>query len=176
MYETSDQFTTLQVDITSQSQSHPQHMSHLFRRHSNILCFFCQTPVSSLPKDIRNFKCPTCACWNKYDANGEIISDEPAMYDENLNKDSFAKRGTFRSVCLKTQLTFIAASPRRDRFPTSYGPGPFCHTCQTNQMLLMNLLSSYLPPPEVCRFPNYLTFHLLKCTSHYIAPRLCPTP
>ncbi|KAF7784643.1 hypothetical protein Agabi119p4_808 [Agaricus bisporus var. burnettii] len=111
-------------------------MSHLFRRHSNILCFFCQTPVSSLPKDIRNFKCPTCACWNKYDANGEIISDEPAMYDENLNKDSFAKR----------------ASPRRDRFPTSYGPGPFCHTCQTNQMLLMNLLSSYLPPPE---HPDY---------------------
>jgi len=28
-----------------------------------------------------------------------------------------------------------------------YGKGLFCHTCQTNQMLLSNLLSNYLPPP-----------------------------
>lgn len=30
-----------------------------------------------------------------------------------------------------------------------YGKGVFCHTCQTNQMLLSNLLSNYLPPPTV---------------------------
>ncbi|KAF9822098.1 hypothetical protein IEO21_00092 [Rhodonia placenta] len=54
------------------------------------------------------------------------------MYDEKLNSRSFAKR----------------ASPRKDRLPTMYGSGLFCHTCQTNQMLLANLLSSYLPPPE----------------------------
>ncbi|KAF9455088.1 hypothetical protein P691DRAFT_792180 [Macrolepiota fuliginosa MF-IS2] len=107
-------------------------MPPLFRRHSNIICFFCQTPASPLPKNPRNFRCTTCSCWNRYDANGEILSDEPAMHDETLNKQSFARR----------------ASPRKDRFPTSYGPGPFCHTCQTNQMLIVNLLSSYLPPPE----------------------------
>lgn len=30
-----------------------------------------------------------------------------------------------------------------------YGPGPFCHSCQTNQMLIINLLSNYLPDPSV---------------------------
>ncbi|KXN83863.1 Integral inner nuclear membrane protein ima1 [Leucoagaricus sp. SymC.cos] len=109
-------------------------MSQLFRRHSNIACFFCHTAVSPFPKNPRNFKCPTCGCWNRYDVSGEIVSDEPAMHDEALNKQSFLKRGN--------------SSLRIDRFPTSYGPGPFCHTCQTNQMLIVNLLSSYLPPPE----------------------------
>lgn len=43
------------------------------------------------------------------------------------------------------------ASPSKDRLPTMYGENRsiFCHTCQTNQMLLTNLLSNYLPPPEV---------------------------
>ncbi|KAF8203181.1 Ima1 N-terminal domain-containing protein [Pholiota molesta] len=103
-------------------------MPPLFRRHSNIRCFFCQSHVP-FPSNIRNFKCTACSCWNRYDESGEIISDEPAMHEEHLNSRSFAKRG----------------SPSKDRLPTMYGPGPFCHSCQTNQMLLINLLSNYLP-------------------------------
>lgn len=106
-------------------------MPALFRRHSNIQCFFCQSPVP-FPVNIRSFKCPACSCWNRFDQNGEIISDEPAMHEEHLNSTSFAKR----------------ASPSKDRLPTLYGPGPFCHSCQTNQMLIVNLLSNYLPAPE----------------------------
>lgn len=64
------------------------------------------------------------------------MSDEPAMHDESLNSKSFAKR----------------ASPSKDRLPSMYGTGQFCHTCQTNQMLLVNLLSNYLPPPH---HPDY---------------------
>lgn len=41
------------------------------------------------------------------------------------------------------------ASHSTDRLPTMYGPGPFCHSCQTNQMLIINLLSNYLPDPSV---------------------------
>ncbi|KII93775.1 hypothetical protein PLICRDRAFT_101031 [Plicaturopsis crispa FD-325 SS-3] len=103
-----------------------------FRRPSNVSCFFCQSTVSPMPQNPRSFRCPHCSCWNRYDAHGEIMSDEPAMHEESLNVRSFAKR----------------ASPSKDRLPTMYGSGPFCHTCQTNQMLLMNLLSNYLPPPE----------------------------
>ncbi|KAM6498440.1 Ima1 N-terminal domain containing protein, partial [Amanita muscaria] len=106
-------------------------MSTLFQRHSNLRCFFCHS-TGLLNQDPRNFKCQACGCWNRYDRNGEIISDEPAMHDEALNSISFAKR----------------ASPSKDRLPTAYGKGPFCHTCQTNQMLLVNLLSSYLPSPD----------------------------
>ncbi|KIK91461.1 hypothetical protein PAXRUDRAFT_830840 [Paxillus rubicundulus Ve08.2h10] len=64
------------------------------------------------------------------------MSDEPAMHDEKLNTKSFSKR----------------ASSSKDRLPSIYSTGQFCHTCQTNQMLLVNLLSNYLPPP---RHPDY---------------------
>ncbi|KAL4069741.1 Ima1 N-terminal domain-containing protein [Scleroderma yunnanense] len=62
------------------------------------------------------------------------------MHDEKLNAKSFAKR----------------ASPNKNRFPSTYPTGQFCHTCQTNQMLLVNLLSNYLPPPQ---HPDYATRH-----------------
>ncbi|KAL0951432.1 hypothetical protein HGRIS_008125 [Hohenbuehelia grisea] len=121
-------------------------MSVLFRRHTPPTCFFCQSLVTPPPPNVSNFCCPTCRCWNRYDRNGEILSDEPAMHDEVLNRKSFAKR----------------ASPSKNRLPTVYGKGPFCHNCQTNQTLLVNLLANYLPPTEspeyakrVAQLPEY---------------------
>ncbi|KAH7929338.1 hypothetical protein BV22DRAFT_1081109, partial [Leucogyrophana mollusca] len=111
-------------------------MAPFFRRSSNLTCFFCQCGINPLPTNPRSFRCPHCSCWNRFDANGEIISDEPAMHDEAMNAKSFAKR----------------ASPSKDRLPSFYGRGQFCHTCQTNQMLLVNLLSNYLPNPQ---HPDY---------------------
>ncbi|KAG9314228.1 hypothetical protein JVU11DRAFT_5015 [Chiua virens] len=68
-------------------------MAHRFlRRSSTFACFFCLSTPSS-PLDPRSFRCPHCGCWNRYDANGEIMSDEPAMHDEKMNASSFAKRG-----------------------------------------------------------------------------------
>ncbi|KAG1749834.1 Ima1 N-terminal domain-containing protein [Suillus paluster] len=110
-------------------------MPPLFRNTSSTICFFCRSNIKPAPPDPRSFRCPHCDCWNRYDANGEIMSDEPAMHDESLNSKSFAKR----------------ASPSKDRLPSMYGSGQFCHTCQTNQMLLVNLLSNYLPPPHNIR-------------------------
>ncbi|KAI0778297.1 Ima1 N-terminal domain-containing protein [Trametes elegans] len=107
-------------------------MPAIFRQPSAVSCFYCQSAVTPLPRNPRSFRCPHCDCWNRYDEHGEIISDEPAMHDENLNARSFAKR----------------ASPRKDRFPSMYGNAVFCHACQTNQMLITNLLSNYLPPPD----------------------------
>ncbi|KAH7912996.1 Ima1 N-terminal domain-containing protein [Hygrophoropsis aurantiaca] len=111
-------------------------MPPFFRRSSNVSCFFCQSSITPSPANPRSFRCPHCSCLNRFDANGEILSDEPAMHDEAMNAKSFAKR----------------ASPSKDRLPSSYGRGQFCHTCQTNQMLLINLLSNYLPPPH---HPDY---------------------
>lgn len=111
-------------------------MPPLFRHAGSTICFFCRSTIKPAPPDQRSFRCPHCDCWNRYDANGEIMSDEPAMHDESLNSKSFAKR----------------ASPSKDRLPSMYGTGQFCHTCQTNQMLLVNLLSNYLPPPH---HPDY---------------------
>ncbi|TFK30806.1 hypothetical protein FA15DRAFT_662859 [Coprinopsis marcescibilis] len=54
------------------------------------------------------------------------------MHEEHMNRQSFAKR----------------ASRSKDQLPNLHRPGHFCHDCQTNQMLAMNLMSAYLPPPE----------------------------
>lgn len=129
-------------------------MSGLLRRPTKVICFFCQSEVQ--PRDPRSFRCSQCSCWNRYDARGEIVSDEPAMHDESMNTRSFAKRGettplyTYYPFDRLVSVVSITASPRKDRFLPTYGPVIFCHTCQTNQMLISNLLSNYLPPPDVC--------------------------
>ncbi|KAG7099033.1 hypothetical protein E1B28_000913 [Marasmius oreades] len=102
----------------------------MFRANSRVQCYFCHSSIES-PRNASNFRCSSCGCWNRYDANGEILSYEPAMHDEALNSRSFSKR----------------ASPSKNSLPTMFGKGPFCHTCQTNQMLIVNLLSNYLPEP-----------------------------
>ncbi|KAJ7275202.1 Ima1 N-terminal domain-containing protein [Mycena haematopus] len=99
----------------------------MLRRRSNISCYFCNSAVS-LPKDPTNFRCPHCNCLNRW-VDGQIVSDEPAMHDESLNSQAFS-------------------SQPKDRIPTMYAPGVFCHTCQTNQMLLVNLLANYLDNDE----------------------------
>ncbi|KAI0257681.1 Ima1 N-terminal domain-containing protein [Lactifluus subvellereus] len=107
-------------------------MSTLLRRQTRIVCFFCQTTISPPPPQPLSFLCPHCSCWNRYDANGDILSDDPAMHDESMNRTSFARR----------------ASPRKDRLLTTFGSAPFCTTCQSNQRLIVGLLSSYLPPSD----------------------------
>ncbi|KAH7334377.1 Ima1 N-terminal domain-containing protein [Rhizoctonia solani] len=98
----------------------------LRQKPSTKTCHFCNTSVSGLHGD---FKCPSCETWNMFDRNGRLVSDHPAMHDEALNAGSFAKR----------------ASPNKNRLPSSFSTNVFCHTCQTNQTLTMNLLSNYLP-------------------------------
>lgn len=125
------------------------------RRTSNLTCFFCLSAVG--PVNARSYRCPHCGCWNRFDANGEIISDEPAMHDEKLNTTSFAKRGLSLAVFrLYYCSPFSTASPNKDRLPSTYAKPPFCHTCQTNQMLLVNLLSNYLPPPQASSSQQYV--------------------
>lgn len=147
-------------------------------------CFFCLTTLSSRPRNVKSFKCPHCSCWNRYDEAGQIVSDEPAMRDESLNTVSFAKRGMFViKLVIRTGLSnCLIASPSKHRLPTTYGKGPFCHTCLTNQTLLMNMLSNYLPSSDVCyQYPFFELFtsssrtHSMKhvCLSCQHIPRRC---
>ncbi|CAE6414323.1 unnamed protein product [Rhizoctonia solani] len=99
----------------------------LRRKPSTRTCHFCNTSISGAHTG--DFKCPSCETWNMFDRNGRLVSDHPAMHDEALNVGSFAKR----------------ASPSKNRLPSSFSTNVFCHTCQTNQTLTMNLLSNYLP-------------------------------
>lgn len=131
-------------------------MSKLLRHRSarTIPCFYCQSLQQ--PRDPRSFKCLECSCWNRYDRNGVIMSDDPAMHDESLNTASFARRGAF-SLCPARRPAvdwglFGIASPQKDRLPSMYSQrtqSPFCHECQTNQTLISNLMSNYLPSQDV---------------------------
>ncbi len=99
----------LRADVLDYSTAVPLMMS-LFP--SKVHCFYCNQTLSSRPANPRAFQCPHCECWNRYHKNGgrsaeakptlnillnpfcqEIMSDEPAMHEESLNRTSFAKRG-----------------------------------------------------------------------------------
>ncbi len=84
-----------------------------------------------------------------------------------------AGRGLEQAVFLETRYVlspldsptkFLAGSPSKERLPTMYGKGPFCHTCQTNQMLLVSLLSNYLPDPSVSAhlYPMIIALNMLQ--------------
>lgn len=142
----------------------------LFRRLHPIKCFYCQSTIASSSNspsfpafgssssssnsfDPSQFRCPHCGCWNRYNSQGEIIGYEPAMHDEHLNIDSFSKRGEFMlpSHLVKKLKSICSGSPDRNHLPSVYRNSNsrfFCHTCQTNQTLLVNLLSNYLPSPD----------------------------
>ncbi|KAG8898395.1 hypothetical protein FRC00_002865 [Tulasnella sp. 408] len=72
-------------------------MQKLLRRSrpANTNCFFCNTDIKPSPPDPRNFQCPHCSCWNRYDGRGVIISDEAAMHQEQLNMSSYALRANY---------------------------------------------------------------------------------
>ncbi|EJD45798.1 hypothetical protein AURDEDRAFT_184695 [Auricularia subglabra TFB-10046 SS5] len=102
------------------------------RRPPATTCFFCLSVQNPAPRDARAFQCTECQTWNRYSKAGEIMSDEAAMHDASMNTSSFAKRGS----ASKTSL------------PSQFSSSVFCRSCQTNQMLLLNLMSNYLPEPE----------------------------
>ena len=162
-------------DFLLRTLNQPPMAPAFLRRANSPTCFYCLSAVSPAPSDPRSYRCPHCGCWNRFDANGEITSDEPAMHDEKLNTSSFAKRGAYHPT-LSLQCCSLfppTASPNKDRLPSTYAKPPFCHTCQTNQMLLVNLLSNYLPPPQASPSQNayiYISNHA------FAAPRLRPPP
>jgi len=104
------------------------------RRASNLTCFFCLSAVSPAPVDTRSYRCPHCGCWNRFDPNGEILSDEPAMHDEKLNASSFAKRGPSPSPSFpSTAAHFPPQHPRTrtDFHPRTPNPPSATHAKQT---------------------------------------------
>ncbi|KAH8835905.1 Ima1 N-terminal domain-containing protein [Flagelloscypha sp. PMI_526] len=107
-----------------------------FRRSTGVNCYFCHSEQRETPRDPFVWRCDACSCWNVFDQKtGEFSKDfvDPAMRDETLNVQSFNRRG----------------SSNKRALPSSYpSQSLFCRTCQTNHMMVTNLLSDYLPEPE----------------------------
>ena len=119
------------VKVASQSREQlrstlvptPFGMPLIFPRPKAIKCYYCQSLVSSpssplfanfassqsagnINFDPNFFRCPYCDCWNRYDAHGEIVNDEPAMRDEKLNMSSFSKRGMYLVITSQVSPRF----------------------------------------------------------------------
>lgn len=128
----------------------------MLRSRRKVTCFYCSTKLSPPPEDPNNFTCTSCSSRNRYDPKtGEIMSSDPAMFDEEANKSSFARRGgSLRSInsyapTLVTNLANLAANQPKSKLPSTFESSLFCHTCRTNQTLVTNLLANYLPPADV---------------------------
>jgi hypothetical protein len=126
------------------------------RRSRAVECYFCRAPAANVASSSSTiagvaFRCAECGASNRYDARGEIMSDEPAMHDERLNARSFARRGARRLPRSSLPLLITPprpAAPRQNRLPSEYAsPGAFCRACTTNQALLVNLRAAFLPDP-----------------------------
>lgn len=116
-------------------------------------CYFCGSPVGPSSKTTA-WSCPACGCWNGRDRAGRIDGDHPAMRDSAMNENSFARRGELGrgrpSTPARLSLPGMddaddAAHRSSARLPNSAPSSPFCHTCQANQTLVVNLLATYLP-------------------------------
>ncbi|KAL9715883.1 hypothetical protein Ac2012v2_000326 [Leucoagaricus gongylophorus] len=115
-------------------------MSRAFPQ-SNIVCFFCQVPASPFLKNPSNFVCLACGAKNGYDINGQIVSNMSATHNESLNRSPLPNQ----------------AFLRENQPLASQKPNLFCRSCQSNQRIIMELLSEYLPPHEDSSYDERLT-------------------
>ncbi|KAI9633529.1 Ima1 N-terminal domain-containing protein [Dioszegia hungarica] len=151
-------------------------------RPQAVECFFCLSP-SVLPAQLPqpsslsdrkgkgkaraevgtkwNWHCGRCGCWNVRDERGEMLSDHPAMHDPAFNTRSFSLRATPST----SHLPSTSSSSART----------FCHSCLTNQTLIMNMLAGYLPDDNDPSYPELhasLPSYLASLHSRY--PPVCP--
>lgn len=125
----------------------------MLRSRRKVTCFYCSTKLSSPPEDPNDFTCTSCSSRNRYDPKtGEIMSSDPAMFDTEANKPSFARRGGFlKSISSHARPLVInlSANQSKSKLPSTFESSLFCHTCTTNQTLVTNLLANYLPLADV---------------------------
>lgn len=145
----------------------------MLRRGGNVSCFFCLSAVSSAHIDPRSFRCPHCGCWNRFNAGGEILSDDPAMHDENLNARSFAKRGP---SLLSFPTSSYPHSIQHPRTRTDYRPP----TAKAHSVTLAKptRCSSSTSFPTICptlrqvhSYPGYIHIHSITASRLRPAPR-----
>ncbi|KAN0060224.1 hypothetical protein ACQY0O_007553 [Thecaphora frezii] len=125
-----------------------------------------------------NWLCSSCQCPNYYDQHGNFQDHYTRpMWDEQYNNDrnqllkhqlsiqSRKQRGTDAPLPSAALASAPASAPGSASLQCDSNSGPaagqhdqrlFCHTCQTNQTLQVNLLSDYLPDEADPEYPEKL--------------------
>ncbi|GAC99561.1 hypothetical protein PHSY_007163 [Pseudozyma hubeiensis SY62] len=97
-----------------------------------------------------NWFCSSCHCQNVAKLDGTPVEQYTRpMWDEAWNRD---RSRLMRHMRPRASTSVQSSS---DRFRETGGLGPhsknsftFCHTCQTNQVLTLNMLADYLPSED----------------------------
>ncbi|MCJ1444898.1 MAG: hypothetical protein MMC23_005401 [Stictis urceolatum] len=120
-------------------------MASLLRR--KLQCFYCgRRSAQSYSAGLSQWHCENCDAVNYLDQNGDI-TDPPATITAPLNN----QYGRPQAIRFASQ-TGRSISP-----PTTSQDSIFCQRCLTNQSLLTQKLSQYLPSTDDPRYEEFLS-------------------
>ncbi|SPO20486.1 uncharacterized protein UTRI_00883_B [Ustilago trichophora] len=136
-------------DATSsnvRSSSDNGHASH----PSNLATSSTTTISTGTPT---NWFCSSCHCQNVATEDGIPVEQYTRpMWDEEWNRDRSQLMRHTRPQASGTKVLSISSPNQRTVFPGNEVRGQdrfaFCHTCQTNQVLTLNMLADYLPDED----------------------------
>lgn len=141
--------STILPPYTPDSPLDGSHPSHVDGRSSQLATSSTTTISTGTPF---NWYCSSCHCQNVATQDGEPVQQYTRpMWDEAWNRD---RNQLLRHTRPRTPLT-----PKRTVASTACSIQPssttkdgdrfvFCHTCQTNQVLTLNMLADYLPSED----------------------------
>ncbi|SJX60852.1 uncharacterized protein SRS1_12078 [Sporisorium reilianum f. sp. reilianum] len=91
-----------------------------------------------------NWYCSSCHCQNVAEQDGTPAEQYTRpMWDEAWNRDRSQLMRHTRPQASKSAKASVVSSPQTGT--AGRAPFKFCHTCQTNQVLTLNMLADYLP-------------------------------
>ncbi|TKY91023.1 hypothetical protein EX895_001022 [Sporisorium graminicola] len=109
-----------------------------------------------------NWYCSSCHCQNVAEQDGTPVEQYTRpMWDEAWNRDRSQLMRHTRPHISKSAKAPVASSPDQRTRVLQMGsagkaPFKFCHTCQTNQVLTLNMLADYLPSEEDSEYQQKL--------------------
>ncbi|SPO21406.1 uncharacterized protein UTRI_00883 [Ustilago trichophora] len=126
-----------------------------------------------------NWFCSSCHCQNVATEDGNPVEQYTRpMWDEDWNRDRSQLMRHTRPHTSSTKASSTSSPNHRNVFPGNEVPKQdrfaFCHTCQTNQVLTLNMLADYLPgedDPEYQEKLRHLPDYEASIASRY--PPVC---
>lgn len=115
------------------------HTQHNVATSSSLSTISTGTPT--------NWYCSSCHCQNVAEQDGTPVEQYTRpMWDEAWNRDRSQLVRHTRPQALKASV--VSSPSHRTNVVAAKTPFKFCHTCQTNQVLTLNMLADYLPSED----------------------------
>lgn len=141
--------STILPPYTPDSPLDGSHAGHTDGQTSQLATTSTATISTGTPS---NWYCSSCHCQNVATQDGEPVQQYTRpMWDEAWNRDRNQLLRHTRPRALTTPKRTVASTARSIQPSSTPQDGDrfvFCHTCQTNQVLTLNMLADYLPSED----------------------------